>query len=226
MRCEKGCSSILYYYDEKENKSKPCDCGKKDALIVRDRIAKSGIPKRYLNCTFESFEIGNNQTLLNAVRTAEKMVKSSKIETGLFITGSVGLGKTMLSCVILLEVAKIYKLNILYVKTNEFFESVKQTYSEKSPDYGSGPEKENLLKEADVLVLDELGLSRNTDWENKKLYSILDSRYERRLPTIITTNLNLEDFQHLEYGRIHSRILEMCRIIKIEGTDYRRKFQK
>jgi DNA replication protein DnaC len=84
--------------------------------------------------------------------------------------------------------------------------------------------------EADVLVLDELGASKPTDWVRDTMAHIINTRYNDRKLTIFTTNYPDEQANDREETledrigpRLRSRLFEMCRAVKINGEDYRRK---
>ena len=76
------------------------------------------------------------------------------------------------------------------------------------------------------LVIDDLGVQRDTDWEVEMLYNLVDARYTGQLLTFVTTNKNVEELKGLADGRIYSRFLEMCYIIHVQGSDYRQHAQK
>ena len=82
------------------------------------------------------------------------------------------------------------------------------------------------LNKAKLLIIDDLGAERGTDYALEKVYDIIDSRYRTGRPIILTTNL---DFAHMKncddirYNRIYDRIFEMCYPVKIEGMSWRKK---
>ena len=86
------------------------------------------------------------------------------------------------------------------------------------------------LVNTSVLILDDLGIERDTSYAKEQVYNIVNSRYLRRKPTIFTTNLSYDTIQNciesVEYQRIYSRIIEMCIPVMVVGHDYRKQIQK
>lgn len=77
-----------------------------------------------------------------------------------------------------------------------------------------------------LLILDDLGIERSSEYAQELVYNIVDSRYLSRLPFIITTNLSLSDLQNptdLAHARIYDRILERCVPICFSGKNYRKE---
>lgn len=93
--------------------------------------------------------------------------------------------------------------------------------------FKNGDEEELIdrLTEPDLLILDDLGAERNTDFALEKVYNVIDSRYRSRKPIILTTNLTLKEMKEntdIRYARIYDRVFEMCYPIKFEGSSRRR----
>ena len=81
------------------------------------------------------------------------------------------------------------------------------------------------LNRAKLLITDDLGAERSTDFTLEKVYNIIDSRYSAGLPMILTTNLDLTEMQQckdIRYQRIYERILEVCYPVKFEGKSRRK----
>jgi len=73
----------------------------------------------------------------------------------------------------------------------------------------------------DVLVLDNLGVEKTSDWVLQTLYTIIDRRYREELRTIITSNLSIEEIREKLDDKIASRIVGMCRVCILRGMDRR-----
>ena len=83
----------------------------------------------------------------------------------------------------------------------------------------------NRLMRAELLVLDDLGAERGTDFALEKVYDIIDSRYRLHRPMILTTNLTLDEMKgtrDIRYSRIYDRIFEVCYPVKFTGVSYRK----
>ena len=82
------------------------------------------------------------------------------------------------------------------------------------------------LNKFDLLVLDDLGIERQSEYVQEQVFNVIDSRYRAKLPLIVTTNLPLKELTSPEsvgYGRIYDRLLEMCHPVKVEGESRRRQ---
>ena len=81
------------------------------------------------------------------------------------------------------------------------------------------------LCRAPLLILDDFGMERGTEYGLEQVYNVIDSRYRSRRPLIVTTNLSLQDLQHPQdtaHARIYDRLLEMCAPIRFSGENFRR----
>ena len=81
------------------------------------------------------------------------------------------------------------------------------------------------LCRAPLLILDDFGMERGTEYGLEQVYNVIDSRYRSRRPLIVTTNLSLQDLQHPQdtaHARIYDRLLEMCAPIRFSGDNFRK----
>ena len=81
------------------------------------------------------------------------------------------------------------------------------------------------LCRAPLLILDDFGMERGTEYGLEQVYNVIDSRYRSRKPLIVTTNLSLQDLQHPQdtaHARIYDRLLEMCAPIRFSGDNFRK----
>lgn len=147
--------------------------------------------------------------------------KPIKHEYRLFINGKIGAGKTRLSCALLKDfVTKSYGRGQFVTFPNLLSEIKMGFENDRGEDV--------LLKylSLDLLVLDDLGTEKFSEWVGEKLFQIIDDRYRNDKFLIITSNLALDDFAK-QYGiqgqRIASRITEMCKQIELTATDRRLK---
>lgn len=79
--------------------------------------------------------------------------------------------------------------------------------------------------EVDLLIIDDLGVERNSEFALEQVYAVIDERYKANLPLIITTNLTpkqMRNTQDIAHSRIYSRVLEMCTPILLQGPDRRK----
>jgi DNA replication protein DnaC len=111
----------------------------------------------------------------------------------------------------------------------DLLDALRQSFDRKN---GDEPfeKRFDLVRNADLLVLDDLGAQNDTPWAAEKLYQIVDHRYRRRLPLLITTNVNLYAPQGRIEPRILSRILDganlpdgFCRVVLLQAQDFRQR---
>jgi DNA replication protein DnaC len=204
-----------------------CRCREQER---RQRLIEAAhIPLRYERCTLASYHPDPDQgTQLRAFNYAFRLVDEyPAVERGLLFTGPVGTGKTHLSAAIVRGLIEkgvpclFYEFGALLKEIQDSYNKVSNTseMSVLAPVY-----------ETEVLVLDELGASKPTDWVRDTMMQVIGTRYNERKLTIFTTNYGdarrhpAEETLEDRVGvRLRSRLYEMCRTVIIEGEDYRRR---
>lgn len=160
----------------------------------------------------------NQKILKIAKRYVENFDQMLSKSQGLLFWGNVGTGKSYTAAAIANELLdrKIPVIMTSFVKLlNELggFENDDSAYI-------------NKLNAADLLVIDDLGAERGTDFTLEKVYDIIDSRYRSNKPIILTTNLSWNDMKNctdIRYNRIYDRIFEMCYPVKVDGRSWRKR---
>jgi len=145
---------------------------------------------------------------------------STDVVLSCYLHGKVGGGKTIYAAQLYLaEKKKAYitgiDVNCLFYSVPVFFQDLKNVYQNNSS------EKEFLNKfyETDLLIFDDLGVEKSSEWAWNILYLVLNYRYENLKKTIITSNLNLKELsEKLGDDRIPSRISRMCKIIEFKDS--------
>lgn len=136
---------------------------------------------------------------------------------GLLLYGSTGTGKTYAAC----EVAnELFEHGYLSCVTNfaEILREMQGAYDKR--------DCIDRLARYDLLVIDDLGIERDTAYAREQVYAVIDARYRAKKPMIITTNLSLTDIAHpqdINSQRIYDRILERCTPIEVSGKNRRRR---
>ena len=217
-------------------------------LARRDirKFEAARIPERYRDCSLDNF-VANlekpNLSFQRALIEARGFVNSHSWTMegdGLLITGRVGVGKTHLA-VGILQALLANGVKGLFVHGGDLLKQVQNSYN-RSVDT---TEREILkpIFDAQVLVLDELGAARKTDWVAEMIEHILNTRYNDCKATIITTNFQnappaADNVQGAALAartetlgdrigeRMRSRLQEMCVLIEMDGQDYREQLKR
>jgi DNA replication protein DnaC len=208
--------------------ARPCECRKKNSQ--NKLIEKSKVPKRYYNCHFQSYK-ASTQSQKHAFNYASTLaMEYPAVERGLLLMGTVGVGKTHLAVSIIKGLTERGFSSLFY----EFGWLLKEIQDSYNPNTKTSELKilSNIFN-AEILVLDEIGASKPTDWVRDTMAHIINTRYNDRKLTIFTTNYmderksDKEETLEDRIGvRLRSRLFEMCRTVKIEGNDYRQTFDK
>ncbi len=221
---------IIYTDEQGYSFAKPCKCEKG----LEEVLSKGGVPRKYLNCDFSNFVADKNKSpyVYNAKLILQRFVKDfleKGKRYGILIKGTIGCGKTHLAAAVLRELAKKGFTNFYFVDFKELLDDIKETFSSSS----SFSEADVLypVLNSNLLVIDDLGSERNTEWTEDVFARILNYRYNRDLPLIITTNyfdkvrkgVPTEETLGERIGtRMRSRLYEMCEEVEIIGTDFRK----
>ena len=175
--------------------------------------------------TFENYQGEENQSLMIAKNFVEDYEKMKKENIGLLFYGSVGSGKTYLACSIANSLIEQYQIS---VKIRNFAQIINEL-QKSSFDFDKNAYIESLVNTS-VLILDDLGIERDTSYAKEQVYNIVNSRYLKQKPTIFTTNLSYDTIKNckdsVEYQRIYSRIIEMCIPVMVVGEDFRKFIQR
>jgi DNA replication protein DnaC len=201
-----------------------CECWRQQ--IGQHRLADANIPKRYLHCTLENFS-AYNETLEKAVAKARQVATTFRAASkGLLFEGQPGVGKTHLAVAVLKQVIEESGARGLFYDTRDLLRVTRNTYDASV----RTTELEVLrpVMQADLLVLDDLGAEKMTEWVDETLNLIVNTRYSERRLTIFTSNYidipEDDDPNSLLFRighRMRSRLHEMCEFLVLDGADYR-----
>lgn len=201
-----------------------CDCWRTKAS--ERGIATARIQRRYSHCELSNFET-HYDSLRAAYRKSVQFIEQFPVvDRGLLLQGSHGVGKTHLAVAILKAVIRTKGGRAYFYETGELLKLVRDTY-----DAGSDEKEMDVLRpvlEADLLVLDDLGVDKSSEWVQDTLGHVVNIRYSEKRPTIFTTNLVESDdplhpksFMFRLGARTRSRLFEMCDWIQMDAIDAR-----
>lgn len=166
--------------------------------------------------TFEN-DNGYNPELKKAREYVAQWDKMKSMSMGLLIWGNVGTGKTFAAgCIANALIDKC--VPVLMTNFSRILNSLTGMFSEDRNEFIDGFNKYELL------IIDDLGIERNSEFALEQVYNIVDSRYRSKKPLIVTTNLTLDELKHppeLARRRIYNRILERCIPLRINNGNIR-----
>jgi DNA replication protein DnaC len=233
----------------------PCDCtsgGRAERALAQARV-----PERYRHCDFENFETDNeiehaareqlaswNRSLSQAKLIVQRFAAEFPVgnEHGLLLMGPCGAGKTHLAVAALKEIVRRGHGGLFY-DYRDLLKQIQDSYNAESHSTEMGV-LEPVLK-AEILVLDDLGSSKPSLWALETVGHILNTRYNEKRVTLLTTNFldtdaspaplprvagtrapMIDDSLTERVGqRIRSRLYEMCRTVEIWAPDYRKEIR-
>lgn len=195
---------------------------KRDRMQYLASMRRTGFPDAEMReWTFSKSDHGDPKTENIARKYVTNFDAMRKQGTGLLLCGQVGTGKSFLAAAIANE---LISRGTPCLMTN--FSRIISRISEK---FGGDQKYLDNLNRFDLLVIDDLGVERDSEFTWEKVMNVIDSRYRAGLPLIVTTNLSMRDLSDpsdIRRQRVFSRLREMCIFLEVKGADRRgRKMQ-
>lgn len=192
------------------------------------RIKKqSGIAKKFLGCTFDSYK-ANNSNNEQIKADLYEYAKNFKGQTmGFYIHGDIGTGKTHIASAIANHLLN-QGTAVICMNERQLLGKIKQSF-ETSRHYDSESQVLKTYETTPLLIIDDMGKERATEWSIATIYAIIDSRYEADKPIIITSNYNMQELvkrltpagDDTTARAIIDRLMEMTQTVNVKGESYR-----
>ncbi len=202
---------------------------------LRPLLEHAGVPARYIDCRFETF-VARPGTA-TAVRAAREVIDRGR--SGLVLCGNPGTGKTHLAVAMLAELVRRWleayptavlerqvdgqavvtcrpELRLRLVSVPSFLDRLRSRIR-----FADAEDPLPDLIAADLLVLDDLGREKVTDWASERLYVLVNERYNGLRPTVVTSNYGPGILAERGYDAVVSRLVEGAPAVEIGATDYR-----
>lgn len=212
VHCACKCS-VAQHEKEAEEKRK------RDRMQYLDSMRRTGFPDAEMReWTFAKSDHTDQRNENIARKYVANFDAMRKQGTGLLLCGQVGTGKSFLAACIANE---LINQGTPCLMTN--FSRIISRVSEK---FGGDQKYLDDLNRFDLLIIDDLGAERDTEFTWEKVMNVIDARYRAGLPLIITTNFGPKDFADrgdIRRQRVFSRLKEMCILLEVKGTDRRSK---
>ena len=206
-----------------------CDCQriaeeKEDAAFQKrqeefriERMKESGLQDRYLHDYTFANDKGYNPEIKKAQRYVTEWAMMKENCIGLLLWGNVGTGKTFIAACI--ANALIEKdVSVLMTNFSKILNSLSGMF---------GVDRNKFIESFNrysLLIIDDLGIERNSEFALEQVFNVIDSRYRSKKPLIVTTNLTLDELKHpkdLAHARIYDRVLERCVPLKVNRQNIR-----
>lgn len=188
----------------------------REQMIQIRRMKATGIQERHLlDWRFDTAQ--ETDTIRWAKKYVAEWRKVKAENLGLLLWGDVGTGKSFAAACIanaLLE----QMVPVLMTNFSKILNQMGAMYTEERYQYIAS------LNHYSLLIIDDLGIERSTEYAKEQVYAVIDERYKVNLPLIITTNLTINEIRNPENvadARIYSRVLEMCTPVHVGGADRR-----
>lgn len=196
---------------KEENRQKMARTARlKSSSMIADSLKEAGF-SRYVE------RKDNAKALKVARKYVQNFREMEKQNQGIIFYGPVGTGKSFTAACIanaLMEQA-VSVIMTSFVKILQDIQSGEMTESKYI----------EIMDGVSLLIIDDLGAERNTDYALEKVYNVIDSRVRKNSPMILTTNLTMQELMtptDIRYGRIYDRILEVCYPVELSGPSFRR----
>ena len=192
--------------------------GKRTIARIKN-IKDCCIGERFFSKTFFNIR-GNAKAVETSKKWAFRYEENCRKGKGLFLTGNVGSGKTHLLAAIIDYIARVKKrsglVSLIYRNSTSMLNEIRNSYQNNNFD-----DVVDKFKRCHLLIIDDLGAEKTTDWVLDIFFEIIDYRYANLKPIIIATNLTDMEIKQKLDERIMSRIYEMCKGIRLTGKDHR-----
>jgi DNA replication protein DnaC len=208
-------------------KLQPCTCRHSQiSQQVHRRLFSLSNLEELRHLTFENFQprgrIGLGPAQANTLERAFNSARqfSQNLSGWLLLEGTYGSGKTHLAAAIA-NFAVSMGVPTLFLTVPDLLDTLRFSYGDPGASY---EERFDEIRRVQLLILDDFGTQNSTSWAQEKLFQILNYRYINHLPTVVTTNLAMEELE----GRIASRLQdpELVTRVRIEATDFRNPMEE
>jgi DNA replication protein DnaC len=172
--------------------------------IERRNREKAGVSRRNENVRFSHFkrDTPEQESMYNKIHSFAKKIHQGDQVSNVILTGKVGTGKTMIANCVINSLFKSKKVKL--VKLQDMLRKIKGSYASDA----SYTEEEAIraYSKFDLLILDEVGVSRDTDTDKNIIFDVLDGRYQNMLPTMIISNMNIDGIKQTLGDRVVDRL--------------------
>lgn len=207
--------------------AKPCAC--RTERMTGEILAAAMIPERYRDAGFDSYIPQKGAGFASqglALGRLKQYAEGWPQKSGLLLMGPCGVGKTHLAIATMKALIKARQARAFFYDSRDLLKLIQSTYDKESK--SSEVAILEPIETVDLLVLDEFGASKPTEWVVETITRIINKRYNECRPTIFTTNYlddppaGEESLEQRIGVRLRSRLFEMADVVAVAGQDFRR----
>lgn len=214
--------------------TKPCPCGMLDEVRHHDRLKFASIPDRYKEIRLKDLKASvyvsqdNQKAFVRCCGIIKRWLddydRMSFQGKGLYLFSETkGSGKTMTAAGIANELVS-KGVRVKFATSVDIYNEIKRTFdSNRSSSEYTESQLLDALATSPVLIIDDFGTERSTDWQNEEMFAIVNRRYVNKKITIFTSNCDPTNAR--TDRRITSRIEEMCFVVPFPNEDVREHIQ-
>ena len=222
------CEKSINYWKKIDMKDQEQKKRKHYKEIINQFYSQNYISKRLKEYKFDNFKVTNiNKKEVEIAKDYTNKCSNNKLENGLIITGNSGVGKTHLAASISNELIQ-KDILVLMGRLTSLLDMIKETFKDNSK---SENELIDLFSNLDMIVIDDLGTEKISQWALDKVYTIIENRNENKLPIIITTRFDKQSLLNRFYqsndkdlsNAIIQKLYQMCYGIELKRYDENEK---
>ncbi|WP_022928897.1 ATP-binding protein [Patulibacter americanus] len=220
MRCPYGvCDGSGWTVDERTRTATQCRCMPEQRAARVAGSLRARIPREYQDASFEHSNVSGmpRDAVARVRRYVDTLDERLAAGDGLWISGSIGTGKTWLAMLVARYAIERGQAVAVY-SVPRLLSEIRRTYD------GEGTTTLDLLDqltEVTLLVLDDVGTERTNPWVLEQLYTIINERWQERRAIVLTTNLDPMQMEAQIGERAVSRLVGMCETVLVDGVDHR-----
>lgn len=209
--------SVLCRCEKERRDNEEAECQRRAFMDKVSRLKANGLQdKAYRDYTFAN-DRGYNPEIEKARIYVDHWEEMRATSTGLLLWGNVGTGKTFIAACIANALID-NGIPVLMTNFGRILNTLTNMYAEDRNGFIDS------LNEYSLLIIDDLGIERNSEFALEQVFSVIDSRYRSKKPMIVTTNLTLDELKHpddIAHERIYDRVLERCVPIRVNRQNIR-----